>query len=352
LAGDGIRHTFAIQAEACEALGSSFTASLCRRFGAHLSRDTAVGKLCLDWSGDPSPSADSVPLRLCGGLHALVLSGRDEALAGHYPPHGEIAPEWPMIEAALVEHENFLLDWMTSPPQTNEVGRSGVVWPAMMAIANETGLPLRLLEVGASGGLNLQMDRFGYRFGDTAAGDAGSEVRLAPEMWGDVVAVHDPAIESRSGCDINPLDPTDDTDALRLRAYVWPDQTERLTRLNGALTLARENPVSVEKIDAIEWLKRELAEPVSDVCTVIYSTIAWQYLPEQARAQGEWIIRDAGGRASVHASLAWLRFEADGETPGAAISLILWPGGEKRSLGRADFHGRWLDWRGSTGAEA
>ena len=168
---------------------------------------------------------------------------------------------------------------------------------------------------------------------------------MAPETRGDAVAVHEAIIESRAGCDINPLDPTDDNDALRLQAYVWPDQADRFARLNGALKLARANPVAVEKIDAIEWLKRELAGPVSDVCTVIYSTIAWQYLPEQARVEGEQIIRDAGSRAAADAPLAWLRFEADGETPGAAISLILWPGGKTRSLGRADYHGRWLDWR-------
>lgn len=293
-----------------------------------------------------------MPLRLCGGLHALVLSGRDAVLAGHYPPHGEIAPEWPVIEAAFVEHEAFLLDWMTSPPQTNEVGRSGIVWPAMMAIANKTGLPLRLLEVGASGGLNLQMDRFGYLFGVVEAGDPVSEVRLAPEMRGDPVTVHDATVKSRAGCDINPLDPTSDADALRLQAYVWPDQAERFARLNGAVKLARGNRVAIEKIDAIDWLRRELAAPVSDVCTVIYSTIAWQYLPKQARAEGEQTIRSAVGRASTDAPLAWLRFEADGQTPGAGISLMLWPGGEKRSLGRADFHRRWLDWYGSTGAVA
>jgi len=345
LAGEGIRHTLAIQAEACEVLGSPFTASLCRRFGAHLSQDTAVGRLCLGWSGDTSPSADSVPLRLCGGMHALVLSGRDAKFAEHYPPNGEIAPQWAVIEPALVAHEDFLLDWMTLPPQTNEVGRSGIVWPAMMAIANETGVSLRLLEVGASSGLNLQMDRFAYHFGGREAGDTGSEVRLVPETRGDAVAVHEAIIESRAGCDINPLDPTDDNDALRLQAYIWPDQADRFVRLNGALKLARANPVAVEKIDAIEWLTRELAGPVSDVCTVIYSTIAWQYLPEQARVEGEQTIRDAGSRAAADAPLAWLRFEADGETPGAAISLILWPGGETHSLGRADFHGRWLDWR-------
>ncbi len=350
MVGDGIRHTFALQAEACEALGSGFTASLCRRFGAHLSLDTAVGKLVLEWSGDPSPSADSIPLRLCGGLHALVLSGRDAALAQLYPPHRDTAPDWPVIEAALAAHEAFLLDWMTSPPQTNEVGRSGIVWPAMMMIAQETGKPLRLLEVGASGGLNLQMDRFAYRFGGAEAGIPGSKVRIAPEMRGEAVSVVETDIADRTGCDINPLDPTDDADALRLRAYVWPDQADRLARLDGALALARQHPIEIESIDAIQWLERELEAPRSSVCTVIYSTIAWQYLPEAARAQGAELIDEAGRRTSEDAPLVWLRFEADGQSPGAGITVQMWPDGSVRQLGRADFHGRWLDWGAATKA--
>ena len=36
--------------------------------------------------GDPSPSADSVPLRIAGCLHALVLEGKETWLAGVYPP--------------------------------------------------------------------------------------------------------------------------------------------------------------------------------------------------------------------------------------------------------------------------
>jgi hypothetical protein len=37
--------------------------------------------------------------------------------------------------------------------------------------------------------------------------------------------------------------------------------------------------------------------------------------------------------------------EDDGKTPGAGLTLRLWPGDVTLDLGRADFHGRWLDWR-------
>ncbi|MDD9909457.1 MAG: DUF2332 family protein [Ahrensia sp.] len=343
-----VRQTFSIQAEACADLGSRFMGELCQSFAENLTEETAVGKLCLTWPGnDPGPSGDSVPLRLCGGLHALVLTGKDERLASFYTPQATSAPPWDVIEAALIEHEPFLLDWMTSPPQTNEVGRSGIVWPAMMAIARWSGLPLRLLEVGASAGLNLQMDRFYYRFGGTTPGNEGSPVRLAPDMRGEDVTLHEAVVADRAGCDIRPLDPLTDADALRLWAFLWPDQADRMTRLDGALALARTNPVIVAEVDAVDWLRTQLAQPVSGQCSVIYSTIAWQYLPHEARATGETVIRAAGARATADAPLAWLRVEADGDSPGAGIHLVLWPSGQDIALGRADFHGRWLDWRGS-----
>ena len=341
-----IRKTFTIQAEACEALGSPFTASLCRRLGGLLDRETAVGRLCLDWQGDPGPSADSIPLRLCGGLHALVLTGADETLAGHYPPTGEIAPPGEVIANALITHEDYLIEWMKSPPQTNEVSRSAVIWPAFMTLAGRVNMPLRLLEVGASGGLNLNAHRFSYRLGTIKCGVENSPLRLEPKWHGTEPDFADVNVASSEGCDINPLDPASDHDALRLRAYVWPDQRARKERLNSALQIARNHPVPVERADAVDWLSQKLADPIMDVCTVIYSTIAWQYMPDDARAAGKAVIIEATSRATEDAPLAWVRFEADGETPGAGIRLQLWPHGIDATLGRADFHGRWGHWTG------
>jgi len=76
----------------------------------------------------------------------------------------------------------------------------------------------------------------------------------------------------------------------------------------------------------------------------VFSTIAWQYLPPDRRGRGEELIRAAGGRAGEAAPLAWVRFEADGKEPGAALTLDLWPPGGRRLLARGDFHGRWVEW--------
>ena len=76
---------FAGQAEACDDLGSPFTARLCRLLPDILDAATATGRRVLDWPGDPL--ADALALRLCGGLHALVLTKADAELSAAYPPN-------------------------------------------------------------------------------------------------------------------------------------------------------------------------------------------------------------------------------------------------------------------------
>jgi len=37
--------------------------------------------------------------------------------------------------------------------------------------------------------------------------------------------------------------------------------------------------------------------------------------------------------------------EPDAVKGSAVVTLTDWPGGRERELGRADFHGRWVEWR-------
>ncbi len=338
---------FITQAEVCGPMGSAFTAGLCSLFAENLDHSTKVGAFCLDWSGDPGSSADSVPLRICGGLHALVLSGRDQNLAQRYPPQRSQVPDWSHINAALVVHEAFLLNWMLSPPQTNEVSRSSVIWPALMTIADISGKPLNLLEVGASGGLNLQASRFGYDLGGLRCGTLDSGLQLQPEWNGVQPVLAAPEFAGRFACDLNPLDPQDVDDELRLRAYVWPDQAQRKARMDAALEIAKSDPARVDRQDAISWLEHHLSNLPDQTCTVIYSTIAWQYLPQTAREVGAKMIFNSGkSLLGTQTELAWLRFEADGKSPGGGVQLQMWPSGIDCLLGRADFHARWVDWCG------
>jgi hypothetical protein len=105
--------------------------------------------------GDPEPSA--LALRLMGAVHRLVLRGDASDLARHYPSAGGSPHEpWPVFLATLRDHADELRRLLDDPVQTNEPARCGALLGGFLEIARRTHLPLRLLEVGASAGLNLR----------------------------------------------------------------------------------------------------------------------------------------------------------------------------------------------------
>jgi hypothetical protein len=342
LTGEIAAH-FERQAKACAALGSPFTARICRLLSRLLDETSATGRRILGWSGDPA--ADALALRICGGLHRLVIEGRDPALAAAYPPNDvddDALAE--MLAGALHDHDGALSENLDSAPQTNEIARSAMLLPGLLAIARETRLPLSLCEIGSSGGLNLSFDRFFYRYGDLTWGDQASPVRIEPELRSAKLPLEgDLDVLSRHGCDIAPVDVSTPEGRLRLRSYVWPDQTARLQRLDGAIALARQHPFLLEKADASAFLRRRLAARPANAAFVLLHSIMWQYLPHDTQASIIAALDEAG--ASTAAPVAWLRMEPlDQKDSFATLSLTSWPGGERRHLARCDYHGRWIEW--------
>ncbi|WP_372422203.1 DUF2332 domain-containing protein [Salinarimonas chemoclinalis] len=341
---DAIRAAFLRQADACRRLGSSFNADLCMLLSERLDDASAFGRRIGSWEGDPR--ADALALRAAGALHALARTRRVPALTNAYPPAAfDAARLGDALAQALAREDAFLAGYLDSAPQTNEVKRSGAILGALLVVARETGLPLSLLEIGASAGLNLGLERYGYAL-DVGTREGASPVLVRCAWRG---AHPDPAtplaVIDRAGCDRNPLDPGDPADRERLFSYIWPDQPERLETTASALAVAAAASWRVARADAADWIEARLASaPWAGVTTVVFHTIVWQYLPAPVKARIEAALADAAGRARADAPLAHVAMEAD-DTPGsAALTLRLWPGGEMRALGRADFHGRWVEW--------
>lgn len=304
-----VRRHFENQARACDGLGSPFTARVCRALAAGLDPSTTTGRRVLQWQGDAA--ADALALRLCGGLHALVLQGADEALAAAFPPNavGD-ALLGQTLTAAIARNDDVLNLFIDCAPQTNEVARSAMLLPGLLVVARETGLPLALHEIGSSAGLNLLFDRFHYRYGENEWGEAGSPVRLAPEIRGMPPPLGGTLeIAVRHGSDISPVDVSDPQARLRLRSYVWADQTARLERLDAALKLAAAEPFELERADAADFLEQRLAERRSGRVFVLMHSIMWQYMTEETRSRIERLLSQAGHQADRAAPLAWLRME-------------------------------------------
>lgn len=200
------------------------------------------------------------------------------------------------------------------------------------------GLPLVLSELGASAGLNLLWDNYALQIGDRTFGSADPALTLTPDWTGSVPPLAPPTILDRRGTDLNPLDPV--TDRLRLLSYIWPDQPDRIARTRTALDLAARLRPTVDRADAADWLETRLAHPAPGALHLVFHTVAWQYFPPATQTRALAALETAGTESPV----ARLSMEADGQSPGAALTLTFWPGGKTVPLGRADFHGRWIDW--------
>ncbi len=310
---------------------------------SHWPNDSEFAQLCTNWPGDISPRGVSLPLRIAGGLHALVLGGHDEGLIAAYPPNQ--TSDQALIGAvlkALSTHQDFLTNWVQSAPQTNEVRRSVALIAAAHWLAARHPLPFVTSELGASAGLNLNWGQYALKAGGQTFGPTDPALTLTPEWYGPVPPPQNVEVRERRGIDLNPLDPTKPTQSARLLAYLWPDQPHRVALTRAAIAASTTR---VEKGDAIDWLVDRLATPKDGHLHLIYHTIAWQYFPITSQTRGTALIEAAGAQATAQAPLAWLRMENDGGEDGAALTLRLWPGNLHITLGRVDFHGRWVRWQ-------
>ena len=328
----------------CESLGAPFTASVLRVLLEDLSRGGLLAGMVGAWPGDPL--ADALALRLAGAFHALVLEGADPDLAACYPPGGgdpmRLHAALPM---ALDRHEAFIRAFLRSPPQTNEVGRSAVLLGGFLQVAALTRLPLRLLEIGASAGLNMIWDSYRYRIGAQEWGDPASPVRLAPDWTGPLPPLAAPVfVAERAGCDVAPPELASPEARLRLRSYVWADQPERLARIEAAIGLAAEKRIAVERADAAAWVAERLSCPAPDRATVLYHSIMWQYMPTTTQAALRATVERAGAAATAEAPFAWLRFEPPTTKGRPELRLTCWPGEWDEHLATAHPHGSEVMW--------
>lgn len=310
---------FELQAKACDKLGSPLYGVLLRVVADDIDNRGACAAI-LD--GYESVGFDSaLPLRLLAGVHALVLSGAVDELASFYPssraslPSLDLADAWIPFRQAVIDHPEWIRDWLSRPPQTNDVGRAVPLLAGLLAAVDTNPLPVRLLELGASGGLNLRADYFRWDSGDIGWGPEGSPVSIADAWRGRVphwlvgaVRRH-PRITviERRGCDPTPLDPLSSRDSLALRSYVWPDQRARAARLDGALRLAEKIPVDIAVTGAREFLAATELE--TGTLTVVWHSVMRQYVEaDEWRAVTAELDRLAAASHS-NAGFAWVGFE-------------------------------------------
>ncbi|WP_052852744.1 DUF2332 domain-containing protein [Streptomyces avicenniae] len=349
-----VAQVFSRQAEACARLGSPLYGALLARAAQDI-RDGGPCAGAVLGHEDSAPD-DALPLRFMAAVHSLALTGRAPALAGHLPSTGgTFDPErpeaaWPALLETVSGHPEWIADWLTRPPQTNEVGRAHLLVAGLLYAVPSAQRPIRLFELGSSAGLNLRAEQFRYSSDDFAWGPVDSAVQLTGTWEGPVpdwlrtgAQQHQALrIVERRGCDPTPIDPLSSDGALALRAYVWPDQVARMRRLDGALAIAAKVPATVEAAGAAEFLSAVDLEP--GTLTVVWHSVMQQYVGADEWALVRRELDRLAASATEEAGFAYLSFEP---REGDAFRLTLRDGAEpERLLATARPHGlpaRWPD---------
>ena len=321
---------------------------------ARFARQAAADKRCMSLAAG-TPAGQLPPNLLFAAIHDLLLSGVESPLARWFPtltgeavaPPDEAAP----LAEFCAEHEDALRRTIaTRTVQTNEIQRLALLMPAFMLLErHHVDEPVHYVEVGASAGFNLLWPWCGFSYGDgRIIGHAQSPVHLNCELRGNhmpVIAHGLPEAASRVGMDLNPVD-TEDADQVRwLKALVWPDQPERMARLDAALALARRHRPDVRRGNALDLLPAYLAGLPEAAPACVFHSIALYQLPLADRqylnsilmtySQDRPIFRIGLEHISSRQPLLELHRYVDGESRPA------------QALAFGDFHGRWMEWQES-----
>jgi hypothetical protein len=264
--------------------------------------------------------------------------------------HGVPAPgPYAGLRDALLEDDGTIrATIMARSTQTNEVGRLATLLPAFARLVPEG--PLAVLEAGASGGLNLFPDRWGYAW-STPEGpvELGRPPYLPCQVTGPAPLPDAlPDVGWRGGVDLNPLDVTDPDTAAWLEILVWPEQNHRRERLRHAIQVAAADPPRLVPGDLLDELPALVDEATAHGTVVVFHSAVAAYLPLEARARLQALMEELVRAGACH----WVSNEAANVFPDIAATapdddptaphFVL--GVDGRMVARTHGHGSYLHW--------
>lgn len=346
----GHRDDLARQAVIAGKLGSPFVEQVLHSAWRHLDNAPRLAARIDGWPSDFA--ADAVAMRLNAGLHALARSGRSAALANLYrKQNGDFDRA---IAAALAAHEDELLTWLDWPTQTNEVARSSAFMAALLVLADERPLPVELLEIGTSAGLNLNLAHYRHILGGRVCGDTKSSLTIEPEWAGPCPPGADVTIANAAGVDLRPIDASNAAARERMMAFVWADRTDRADRLAAALDIAQRHRPMVEQGHALDWIAARLANPQpAGVRRVVMHSMVAQYMSSRERRGALDCLIRAGSRATADRPLAWISLEWTRDRREVQLQLTEWGGptgeGVVRTLAICHPYGHAIAWLPAAG---
>ena len=295
--------------------------------------------------GQPAPNV------LFAAVQYLLLSGLQHPLAAHYPivSNAERPPQpaFPLFRDFVLANRDAVLELVrTRSTQTNVVRRCACLLPAFSIVAAESGLPLALLDLGASAGLNLNFDRYAYRYlrggrEERRWGAPSAPVQLESELRGSgsLPTIPDQIpVAARVGVDLNPINLANPDQLRWLQALIWPEHIERHQRLLAAAAELEHSPIQLHQGDGAALLPDLIQSAPQDAALVVYATVALYQFGESRVAQIHKTLREAAAHRPI-----WL-ITLEGRQPQLTLTRHTQDQTHTTPLANASPHAWWIEW--------
>jgi hypothetical protein len=255
------------------------------------------------------------------------------------------ASGWCQFREWFLERQDDLIEVVLARrTQTNEPARCATLLPLLATLPQ----PLALLEVGASAGLCLLPDRYGYDYGGhrvepTQTVDVQAPTFSCRASASTPLPARGVDVVWRAGLDLEPVDVHDHDQIAWLEALVWPGEGQRLERLRAAVAVARADPPPVTRGDLRHDVPALAAQAPKDATLVVFHTAVLGYVP---------LSRDRIAFADTVAGLdaVWIANEDPGLFGPRSRPRSPWPSGrllltrDRQPVAWNDGHGASTDW--------
>jgi hypothetical protein len=292
---------------------------------------------------------------LFGAVHYLLLGGVSHPLRGYCPSlagptAADPASAGPVFTDFCRSHEDDLAALIrTRLVQTNVVRRVTGLRLALAAVRSRCGQPVHLIDVGASAGVLLHVDRYRYVIGGQVFGRRDAAVTVETQWRGagpppDLDAV--PPIASRTGIDLHPVPVTDPAERLWLRALVWPENTGDADLLAAALDGVAADPPAILAGDAADLCPTLDRTLPPDEPRLVFHSATRMHVPLARRAAFDQAIDSlARGGPLYHAWLEPASAPHHGMPDEVAGALAMHGPGDRTPvpLARVGGHLEWAD---------
>lgn len=254
-----------------------------------------------------------------------------------------IPTDWPQARAALEGHpEPIRAIMLARRTQTNEPARCATLLPVLARLKQ----PLALLEVGASAGLCLLPDRYGYIYGAHRIPPPTPEAPVFAARASAATPLPDalPRVIWRAGLDLSPIDLHDQAQCDWLETLIWPEHTGRLQGLRAAMRIARSDPPPIRRGDLLTDLPALARTAPAKATLVILHTAVLAYIADHTD-------RDRFAQTVRGLDTVWISNESPGVFPAIAARVRRrGPQGafllsvDSRPVAWTQPHGEWIDW--------